>query len=72
MEENNNQFKSIMQYIRPNRKFFEKQVPEEDEEISLTEEIHHKHEKIDKIFESFFDYESISYAKVYYIIILFI
>jgi len=61
---------AITQYIPVNRKFFEKQIPEEDEEFTLSDELQNKYGKLDKIFESFFDYESVSNAKVFTILII--
>ena len=50
-------------YTPPKKKYFDKQIPEEDSEFTIPDELHSKHEALDKIFDSYFDYESISNAK---------
>lgn len=55
---------SVVEYIKPNRKYFDKQIPEEDAEFPVSDETNKKCETLEKIFEKYFDYESISNAKV--------
>jgi len=51
-------------YIPPNKLYFDKQIPEEDEVFIIPNEIHNKHETLEKIFEEYFDVLSIQTAKV--------
>jgi len=51
-------------YVPPTKQYFDKQIPEEDDEFKISNETHKKHEKLDKIFEQYFDYDTISTAKV--------
>ncbi len=51
-------------YIPPDRKYFDQKVSEEDEVFSVTDEMHEKHGKLEKIFERYFNQEDMSNAKV--------
>jgi hypothetical protein len=45
-------------------KYFEKRVAEEDTPISVSDEVQDKYQKLDSVYEDFFDDNSLHLAKV--------
>ncbi len=54
----------IQQPYKPKRKYFDKINNEEDNEFEINDEIQKKHEALEKVFNIFFNDESIFIAKV--------
>lgn len=52
-----------------NKKFFDKKTPEEDLPVEIEESIQLKYLRLNQIFEEFFEENTITLAKVIYIII---
>lgn len=56
-------FTSLTEY-NPSAKFFDKINPDEDQSFTVSDVKQERYKKLDKIFDNYFEYESISLAKV--------
>ena len=55
---------SSKDHLQTNLKYFDKKVPEEDTPISFNDDVQDKYQKLDFVYEEFFDDNSLHLAKV--------